>query len=61
MSLGIDYLNAMLEDDKEKGIYRCKLEMFTDPDLFELEMTHIFEGNWIYLATRARSPTSTIF
>lgn len=33
MSLGIDYLNAMLEDDKEKGIHRCKREMFTDPDL----------------------------
>lgn len=49
MSLGIDYLNAMLEDDKDKGIYRCKREMFTHPDLFELEMTHIFEGNWIYL------------
>jgi len=24
--------------------------MFTDPDLFELEMKYIFEGNWIYLA-----------
>lgn len=59
MSLGIDYLNAMLEDDKDKGIYRCKREMFTDPDLFELEMTHIFEGNWTTSPTRARSPTST--
>ena len=56
MSLGIDYLNAMLEDDKEKGIYRCKREMFTDPDLFELEMTHIFEGNWIYLAHESQIP-----
>lgn len=43
MSLGIDYLNAMLEEDKEKGAYRCKREMFTDPRLFELEMAHIFE------------------
>ena len=24
MSLGFDYLNAMLEDDREQGIYRCK-------------------------------------
>lgn len=30
MSLGFDYLDAMLEDDREKGIYRCKREMFTD-------------------------------
>ena len=50
MSLGIDYLDSLLEDDKEKGIFRCKREMFTDPRLFDLEMKHIFEGNWIYLA-----------
>ncbi|NNB02025.1 benzoate 1,2-dioxygenase large subunit [Pseudomonas fragi] len=61
MSLGIDYLNAMLEDDKEKGIYRCKREMFTDPDLFELEMTHIFEGNWIYLAHESQIPNVNDF
>ncbi|MBO6278406.1 MAG: benzoate 1,2-dioxygenase large subunit [Pseudomonas sp.] len=61
MSLGIDYLNAMLEDDKDKGIYRCKREMFTDPDLFELEMTHIFEGNWIYLAHESQIPNVNDF
>lgn len=43
MSLGFDYLNAMLEDDREKGVYCCKREMFTDPRLFDLEMKHIFE------------------
>jgi benzoate/toluate 1,2-dioxygenase alpha subunit len=24
--------------------------MFTSQELFDLEMKHIFEGNWIYLA-----------
>lgn len=33
MFLGFDYLNAMLEDDRESGVYRCKREMFTDPRL----------------------------
>jgi len=61
MSLGIDYLNAMLEEDKEKGIYRCKREMFTDPDLFELEMSQIFEGNWIYLAHESQIPNVNDF
>ena len=51
MSLGIDYLDSLLEDDKE-GIFRCKREMFTDPRLFDLEMKHIFEGQLVYLATR---------
>ncbi|MEB0207242.1 benzoate 1,2-dioxygenase large subunit [Pseudomonas sp. CCC3.1] len=61
MSLGIDYLNAMLEEDKEQGVHRCKREMFTDPRLFELEMTHIFEGNWIYLAHESQLPNVNDF
>ena len=61
MSLGFDYLNAMLEDDREKGIYRCKREMFTDPRLFDLEMKHIFEGNWIYLAHESQIPEKNDF
>ncbi len=61
MSLGFDYLNAMLEDDREMGIYRCKREMFTDPRLFDLEMKHIFEGNWIYLAHESQIPEKNDF
>jgi benzoate/toluate 1,2-dioxygenase alpha subunit len=43
-------VGGMMEVDKEKGLYRGRRDMFTDPELFELEMKHIFEGNWIYLA-----------
>lgn len=46
----IDKINQALIVDKEKGIYQCHRGIFTDPELFELEMTHIFEGNWVYLA-----------
>ena len=56
MSVGPDYLNSLLEEDQEKGLYRCKREMFTDPVLFEMEMKHIFEGNWIYLAHESQIP-----
>ena len=41
MNLGLDYLNSLLQDDKEKGIFRCKREMFTDPRLFDLEMEQV--------------------
>ncbi|MBS7349061.1 MAG: benzoate 1,2-dioxygenase large subunit [Comamonas sp.] len=44
------YLDSLLETDKEKGVFRGKREMFTNKELFELEMEHLFEGNWIYLA-----------
>lgn len=56
MSLGFEFLHSLLEEDQEKGIYRCKREMFTDPRLFELEMEYIFEGNWLYLAHESQLP-----
>jgi benzoate/toluate 1,2-dioxygenase alpha subunit len=43
-------VGGLLEADEEKGLYRGRRDMFTDPELFELEMKHIFEGNWVYLA-----------
>ncbi|WP_425914561.1 hypothetical protein [Pseudomonas sp. GWSMS-1] len=60
MTLRLDYLNGLLQEDKEKGIFRCKREMFTDPRLFDLEMQHIFEGNWLYLAHESQIPRRTI-
>ncbi|WP_275629740.1 benzoate 1,2-dioxygenase large subunit [Pseudomonas sp. 273] len=61
MTLGIDYLRSLLEEDPVKGVYRCKREMFTDPRLFELEMKHIFEGNWVYLAHESQIPEKNDF
>lgn len=56
MTLGIDKIDSLLEEAREKGLYRCKRDMFIDPALFELEMKHIFEGNWIYLAHESQLP-----
>ncbi|AWU97717.1 benzoate 1,2-dioxygenase large subunit [Azospirillum ramasamyi] len=49
-------LDGAVVEDKEQGIYRCRRDIFTDPELFELEMKHIFEGNWIYLAHESQIP-----
>ena len=43
-------IETALEDDAERGVFRVARDIFTDPELFELEMKTIFEGNWIYLA-----------
>ena len=43
-------------DDAEAGVYRANRQIFTDEDIFELEMKHIFEGNWIYLAHESQVP-----
>jgi benzoate/toluate 1,2-dioxygenase subunit alpha len=49
-------VDTALEDDAAKGIYRVSRDIFTDPEIFELEMKHIFEGNWVYLAHESQVP-----
>lgn len=50
MDVTAEYLDTLVQKDKEQGLFRCRREMFTSQELFDLEMKHIFEGNWIYLA-----------
>ena len=47
--------NAVVEDG-DSGVYRANRRIFTDEDIFELEMKHIFEGNWVYLAHETQIP-----
>ena len=49
-------LAAVLENNAKEGTYRVARDIFTDPEIFELEMKHIFEGNWIYLAHESQIP-----
>ena len=51
-----DVLDGAVEDDRTEGIIRAKREIFTDAEIFELEMKHIFEGNWVYLAHDTQLP-----
>lgn len=39
-------LEAMLQDDPSKHLYRLDRAVFTDEQLFDLELKYIFEGNW---------------
>ncbi len=51
-------IDDFLIEDAERGDYRLHRSAFTDPALFELEMRHIFEGNWIYLAHESQIPNN---
>ncbi|HGF8722030.1 Rieske 2Fe-2S domain-containing protein [Klebsiella pneumoniae] len=51
-----DKINNVLVVDRENHIYRCHRSIFTDPQLFEFEMKHIFEGNWVFLAHESQIP-----
>lgn len=51
-----DLLANAVEDDHETGVFRCRRDIFTNADLFELEMKYIFESNWVYLAHESQIP-----
>ncbi len=51
-------LESSVEENADTGAFRCKRDIFTDPELFELEMKHIWEGNWIYLAHESQIPNN---
>ena len=44
-----DDLQSLLIDKPEAGVFDVARKLFTDDELYEQEMKHIFEGNWIYL------------
>ena len=52
----IERLDAALVEDSADGLFRCDRAMFTDVEFFELEMKHLFEGNWVYLAHESQIP-----
>ncbi|BAN47230.1 anthranilate 1,2-dioxygenase large subunit [Metapseudomonas resinovorans] len=43
-----EYVSGCLDFRPEEGVYRIARDMFTEPELFDLEMELIFEKNWIY-------------
>jgi benzoate/toluate 1,2-dioxygenase alpha subunit len=43
-------VRAYIVDDPQEGMFTVDRALFSDPELFELEMKYIFEGTWIYLA-----------
>ncbi|HIZ51616.1 MAG TPA: Rieske 2Fe-2S domain-containing protein [Candidatus Pseudomonas excrementavium] len=42
-------IRGAVEVDPASGHYRCDRSIFTDQQLFDLEMKYIFEGNWVFL------------
>jgi benzoate/toluate 1,2-dioxygenase alpha subunit len=49
-------IQTYIHDQPERGEFTVDRSIFTDPDIFDLEMRYIFEGNWIYLAHESQLP-----
>ncbi|WP_166366573.1 anthranilate 1,2-dioxygenase large subunit [Pseudomonas akapageensis] len=43
-----DFISGCLDFRPAEGVFRIARDMFTEPQLFDLEMELIFEKNWIY-------------
>ncbi|MEC9340658.1 MAG: aromatic ring-hydroxylating dioxygenase subunit alpha [Pseudomonadota bacterium] len=42
-------LESLLRDDPAAGLFQVHRDAFLDPRVFEREMTHIFEGTWVFV------------
>ena len=49
-------LGDAVQERPDEGVYRVNRSIFTDEEIFELEMKHIFEGNWVYVAHESQVP-----
>lgn len=54
-------LDEWLVKDQQAGVFSIDREVFTDAELFELEMKYIFEGNWVYAAHESQIPNNNDF
>lgn len=54
-------LHALIEEREGEGVFRINRRMFTDEAIFDLEMEHIFAGNWVYLAHESQLPNANDF
>ena len=48
-SAGANRFASYVDDRVAEGMFRVDRAIYTDPDVFEAEMTHIYEGGWVYL------------
>ena len=54
-------LTGLIDDRPEDGVFRVHRRVFTDPQVFELEMKHLFEGGWVFLCLSTQLPQPNDF
>ncbi|MCY1211402.1 Anthranilate 1,2-dioxygenase large subunit [compost metagenome] len=56
-----EYVSGCLDFRPDEGVYRIARDIFTEPELFDLEMELIFEKNWIYACHESEIPNAHDF
>ncbi|MFA5963347.1 MAG: aromatic ring-hydroxylating dioxygenase subunit alpha [Sphingomonas sp.] len=47
---------ALIDDRIAEGIFRVDRAIFRDPEIFDLEMRHVFEAGWVFLGIDSQAP-----
>ena len=47
-------LSRLVDDRPPEGVFNVHRSAFLDPDLFELEMRHVFEGTWQFVGLESQ-------
>jgi len=50
-------LRSLVDDRVAEGAFSVHRDVFRDPEIFELEMKHIFEGTWVFLGLDSQAPS----
>ena len=53
--------DALMLDQAADGIFSLSRNVYLDEELFELEMKHIFESNWVFLGHESQIPNAHDF
>ena len=57
----IEQFKTLLDDRVSDGVFAVNRDVYLDPELFELEMQHIFEASWLYLCHESQIPNAGDF
>ena len=49
-------LDGLVRDDVRNGIFEVHRDLYRDEALFQLELKHVFESNWVFLAHETQIP-----
>lgn len=53
--------DELIVDAPDEGRFDIARRLFADPEVFEQEMTHIYENNWVFLAHESQLPAVNDF
>jgi benzoate/toluate 1,2-dioxygenase alpha subunit len=52
--MDLQHIKLYIDDRTDEGVFRVHKDVFSDPEVFEMEMKHIFERTWNFLVLESQ-------